>query len=162
MKPHLLERETKLYRPLPEIFAFFSNAENLGKVTPAEVQFTILTPFPIRMHIGTLIDYRIKLMGIPFFWRTVITDYDPPHRFVDQQLKGPYVFWHHEHSFEQKNGYVLMTDRVHYLSPGGFLEPLVDALFVKKQLDNVWAYRDKTFTELFGAHTAQTVQGLSV
>jgi ligand-binding SRPBCC domain-containing protein len=162
MKPHFFERETKLYRPLEEIFAFFSNAENLGKVTPDEVQFTILTPFPIHMQVGTLIDYRIKLMGIPFFWRTQISDFEPPHRFVDQQLKGPYVFWHHEHTFEQKDGYVLMTDRVHYLSPGWFLEPLIDALFVKKQLNTIWDYRDKTFNELFGAHTVSSVKNAAV
>ena len=155
MKPHLLVKEMKLYRPLEEIFDFFSNAENLEKATPADLSFSILTPLPIKMHIGTLIDYRIKLMGIPFFWRTQISDFEPPHRFVDQQLKGPYVLWHHEHIFEQKDGYVLMTDRVHYLSPGWFLEPMIDALFVRKQLEVVWAYRKKAFNGLFGEGVTQ-------
>jgi ligand-binding SRPBCC domain-containing protein len=162
MKSHVLERETKLYRPLEEVFDFFSKAENLNKVTPSDLSFVILTPSPIRMHVGTLIDYRIKLLGIPFFWRTQISDYEPPYRFVDQQIKGPYKLWHHEHTFEQKDGYVLMTDRVHYLSPGWFLEPFIDALFVRKQLENVWAYRDKVFTELFGKDMVPPAKNVTI
>ncbi len=153
LKPHVLEFETKLYRPLNEIFDFFSRAENLDKVTPDDLGFSILTPTPIVMQVGTLIDYRITLMGVPFFWRTMISDWEPPHRFVDQQLKGPYVFWHHEHAFVQCAGYVLMTDRVHYLSPGGFLEPLVDRLFVRGQLNKMWKFRGETFAKLFGEKT---------
>jgi ligand-binding SRPBCC domain-containing protein len=155
LKPHVLEFETKLYRPLEEIFNFFSRAENLDQVTPDDLEFSILTPFPIVMKVGTLIDYRIKLIGVPFFWRTFISDWEPPHRFVDQQLEGPYVFWHHEHTFKQCDGYVLMTDKVHYLSPGWIFEPLVDSLFVRGQLNKMWAYRSKTFGELFGEHTVK-------
>jgi ligand-binding SRPBCC domain-containing protein len=157
LKPHILEFETKLYRPLDEIFNFFSTAENLDQVTPDDLGFSILSPLPIKMNVGTLIDYRITLMGVPFFWRTLISDWEPPYRFVDQQLKGPYVFWHHEHTFEQKDGYVLMTDRVHYLSPGWIFEPLVDSLFVRGQLNKMWAYRSKIFGELFGEHTGKAL-----
>ncbi len=153
LKPHVLEFETKLYGSLEDIFNFFSRAENLDEVTPEDLGFSILTPLPIVMHVGTLIDYRITLMGVPFFWRTMISDWEPPHRFVDQQLKGPYVFWHHEHTFVQRDGYVLMTDRVHYLSPGGLFEPLVDRLFVRGQLDKMWQFRGKRFAELFGEKT---------
>ena len=153
LKPHVLEFETKLYGSLEDIFNFFSRAENLDEVTPEDLGFSILTPLPIVMHVGTLIDYRITLMGVPFFWRTMISDWEPPHRFVDQQLKGPYVFWHHEHMFVQRDGYVLMTDRVHYLSPGGLFEPLVDRLFVRGQLDKMWQFRGKRFAELFGEKT---------
>lgn len=150
MQPHVLVQETKLYRPLQEVFDFFSRAENLNEVTPPELKFAILTPQPIKMNVGTLIDYKIAMMGVPFYWRTLITDWEPPYRFVDQQLRGPYVLWHHEHTFEQKEGYVLMTDRVHYLSPGWFLEPLIDKVFVRAQLDKIWAYRAKRFETLFG------------
>ena len=153
LKPHVLEFETKLYRPLDEIFDFFSRAENLDEVTPADLGFSILTPLPITMQVGTLIDYRITLMGVPFFWRTLISDWQPPHRFVDQQLKGPYVFWHHEHTFKQCDGYVLMTDKVHYLSPGGIFETLVDSLFVRGQLNKMWKFRGERFAELFGEKT---------
>lgn len=150
MKPHFFQYETMLFKPLEEVFKFFSSAENLNEVTPTKLSFSFLTPQPIGMHVGTLIDYRIKLMGIPFFWRTLITDWEPPYRFVDQQLRGPYVFWHHEHTFEDRGDHVLMTDRVHYLSPGWIFEPLIDKLFVKKQLEGVWAYRAEQFEKLFG------------
>ena len=155
MKPHFFQSETKLYRPLEEVFEFFSSAENLNQVTPPDLSFSFLTPRPIKMHVGTLIDYRIKLMGIPFFWRTLISDWEPPYRFVDQQIQGPYVYWHHEHVFEDKGEYVLMTDRVHYLSPGWIFEPLIDKLFVSKQLEGVWAYRAERFKELFGKKLVQ-------
>jgi ligand-binding SRPBCC domain-containing protein len=156
LKPHFLEFETKLYGSLEEIFNFFSRAENLDQVTPEDLDFSILTPSPIPAKMGTLIDYRITLMGVPFFWRTLISDWEPPYRFVDQQLKGPYVLWHHEHTFEQKEDYVLMTDRVHYLSPGWIFEPLIDRFFVRPQLDKVWVFRGKRFDELFGEKTVKS------
>ncbi len=161
MKPHVLEYETKLYRPLAEVFDFFSNAGNLETVTPPNVAFSILTPMPFKMGVGSLIDYRIKLMGIPFFWRTHISAWEPPYRFVDEQLKGPYVFWHHEHTFEDKGEYVLMTDRVHYLSPGLFLEPLIDKFFVRGQLESVWKYRGEVFEKLFGQKKVLDTEGVS-
>jgi ligand-binding SRPBCC domain-containing protein len=155
LKPHVLEFETKLYRPLDEIFDFFSHAENLDKITSSDLDFSILTPSPISMQVGTLIDYHIKLMGVPFFWRTLISDWEPPYRFVDQQLKGPYVFWRHEHTFVQHEGYVLMTDRLHYLSPGWIFEPLIDRLFVRPQIEKIWAFRRRCFDELFGEKTTK-------
>ncbi len=150
MQAHSLTFETKLYRPLDEIFNFFSNAENLTAVTPTDVEFSMLTPTPIKMHVGTMINYRIKLMGVPFFWCTHINMWEPPYRFADEQLKGPYVFWHHEHTFEQKEGYVLMTDKLHYLSPGWFLEPLINRFFVTPQIKKIWVFRDQQFKKLFG------------
>ncbi len=146
---HVLVSETKLYASLDDVFAFFSNAENLNEVTPPEVFFKIITPLPIAMQAGTFIDYRIKLSGIPFSWRTHIKAWNPPHSFIDEQVKGPYVRWHHTHSFEQKEGYVLMTDRVEYLSPGWFLESLVHNLFVKKRVEAIFAYREQVFKKLF-------------
>jgi ligand-binding SRPBCC domain-containing protein len=150
MKPHILHYETKLYRPLSEVFDFFSKAENLNEVTPPDLHFNILTPLPIDMKKGALIDYRIKLFGIPFGWRTLISAWEPPYRFVDEQIKGPYKLWHHEHTFEEKDGYVLMIDHVQYLSPGWFLEPIIDKLFVSKQLEYIWNYRAERFKVLFG------------
>ena len=151
MKPHFLEFKTQLYRPMQEVFEFFSNAENLNKVTPPEVSFSMLTPMPVKMQVGTLIDYRIKLSGIPFFWRTQISLWEPNEsRFVDEQVKGPYVFWRHEHTFEDKGGYILMTDRLHYLSPGWFLEPLIDKFFIRPRIEKIWGYRDQQFKTLFG------------
>jgi hypothetical protein len=149
MKPHALEFTTKLNASMDDVFQFFSRAENLNQVTPPELSFSILTPSPIPAQSGTVIDYRIKLMGIPFFWRTLISHVEPPNRFVDIQLKGPYLFWHHEHTFEDKGDHILMTDKVHYLSPGWFLEPLIDRLFVRPQLLKIWAFREKRFSEIF-------------
>lgn len=157
MKPHLLAFETKLHRPLKEVFDFFSNAENLNKVTPTEVSFSMLTPMPLKMQVGALIDYRIKLSGIPFFWRTQISVWEPPYRFVDEQAKGPYVFWRHEHIFEDKGDYVLMTDRLHYLSPGWFLEPLIDKFFIRPRIEKIWNYRDQQFKVLFGEKSSMAV-----
>ena len=154
MKPHCLEFKTKLHRPIDEVFAFFSNAENLNKITPLEVNFSILTPMPIKMQVGALIDYRIKLLGIPFFWRTQISVWEPTaYRFVDEQAKGPYVFWRHEHTFEDKGNYVLMTDRLLYVSPGWFLEPFIDTYFVRPRIEKIWAYREQQFNILFGEKT---------
>ena len=150
MKPHIFEFQTALYRPLSEVFEFFSHAENLNQITPTTLSFSILTPTPIPTKAGTLIDYYIKLKGIPFFWRTMITDWEPPYRFVDQQLKGPYVFWHHEHTFVEKDDHVLMTDRVTYLSPGLVFEPLLDKLFIRPEIEKIWAFRAERFKVLFG------------
>jgi ligand-binding SRPBCC domain-containing protein len=157
MQAHSLTFETKLYRSLDEIFDFFSNAENLNTVTPSEVEFSMLTPTPIKMNVGTMINYRIKLMGVPFYWRTHINAWEPPFRFVDEQLKGPYIMWHHEHTFVQKEGYVLMTDKLHYLSPGWFLEPLINQYFVTPQIKKIWSYRDAQFTKLFGEKTKDII-----
>jgi ligand-binding SRPBCC domain-containing protein len=146
---HVLRTETKLYGNIETIFDFFSKAENLNEVTPPELSFKILTPLPLDIKQGALIDYRIKLSGIPMRWRTHIKVWEPPYRFIDEQLKGPYRVWHHEHQFEQKDGYVLMTDTVHFLSPGWIFEPIVNALFVEPRVKSIFKYREGKFTTLF-------------
>lgn len=150
MKPHILETTTIIKRPLKEVFEFFSKAENLNRLTPPELEFKILTPIPIQMKPGALIDYRIKLNGIPFNWKTEICVWEPPYRFVDQQLKGPYVKWHHTHQFKElDNGHTEMIDRVEYLSPGWILEPIITNLFVKSKVEAIFAYRTKALKEIF-------------
>ena len=101
---HILTKTTVINKPLSEVFEFFSNAENLNKITPPDMQFKILTPLPIIIKKGTLIDYKIKVNGIPFNWQTEISEWEPNKRFVDKQLKGPYRVWIHEHTFEEKDG----------------------------------------------------------
>lgn len=149
MKPHILETVTIIKRPLSEVFDFFSRAENLSLLTPPELQFNITSPLPIQMKAGALIDYRIKLNGIPFNWKTEISEWTPPHRFADVQVKGPYVRWHHTHSFKEVNGVTEMIDTVEFLSPGWIFEPLINALFVERKVKQIFAYREEQLNKLF-------------
>ncbi len=149
MKPHILIRETILNGSIEEVFNFFCKAENLDKITPPILGFRIITPLPVEMKKGTLIDYKIKLNGIPFNWHTEITKWDPPHSFEDTQLKGPYKMWVHEHKFIERNNKTFMTDTVRYISPGGVFEFIPHNLFVKKKVNLIFDYRQKIFDELF-------------
>lgn len=149
MKTHSLIRKTIIKRPLHEVFGFFSKAENLNLLTPPELQFSILTPLPIEMKKGTLIDYKIKLNGIPFRWKTEISEWKLNDCFVDQQLKGPYRIWHHTHAFKSIPEGTEMTDTVKYLSPGWIFEPLIQFLFVKKKVEGIFDYRNSKLKEIF-------------
>jgi hypothetical protein len=149
MTPHIIVRKTVINRPIEEVFEFFSKAENLNLLTPPELQFKILTPLPIKMKAGTLIDYKIKLNGIPFLWKTEISTWKVNECFVDQQLKGPYRVWHHTHSFKSIDGGTEMTDEVKYLSPGWFLEPIIQVLFIKKKVESIFDYRNQKLKEIF-------------
>jgi len=96
---HVLERGTWIPRPIEEVNRFFSDVANLERITPPELRFRILTPLPVEIRLGALIDYRLSLFGVPFDWRTEITCWEPPQRFVDTQLSGPYRKWVHLHEF---------------------------------------------------------------
>ncbi len=146
MRPSLLERSTRVDRPLAEVFAFFADAANLEALTPDWLSFEILTPGPIPMAAGTLIDYRLRWRGIPMRWRTEITVWEPPHRFVDVQLSGPYRRWVHEHRFAVDDGGTVMTDRVEYAAWGG---RLVERLFVDRDVERIFAFREQRLAELF-------------
>ncbi len=111
MKEFLLETKLWLPRPRAEVFSFFASAHNLETITPPWLNFEVLTPAPIAMRPGTLIDYRIRIHGVPVRWRTEITSWQPPYQFVDEQLRGPYKFWHHTHTFEERDGGTLCIDR---------------------------------------------------
>ena len=104
MKYYDLDVEQFIDQPVDKVFEFFSRPENLEEITPPRLGFTIMTPSPIPMEKGSLIDYTMRILGFSVHWRTFITFYDPPHGFVDGQIKGPYVLWHHRHSFKDKNG----------------------------------------------------------
>jgi len=146
MKEFHLHTELWLPRPRHEVFPFFGEARNLETLTPPWLKFEVLTPAPIIMRPGTLIDYRIKIHGIPIRWRTEITEWDPPHRFVDNQLSGPYSLWHHTHTFEEKEGGTLCTDDVRYWPRGG---ALMNWLFVRRDVDRIFAYRRQRLLEIF-------------
>jgi len=142
-----LDRAQWLAQPIGTVFPFFAAAENLEAITPPWLGFKILTPQPIAMHAGTLIDYRIKLHGLPMRWRTEITSWEPPFKFVDAQLKGPYRRWIHTHTFEERDGGTLCRDHVEYAVPGGVV---IERLFVRRQVEAIFAYRQQVLTQRFG------------
>lgn len=151
MRVRTLMTELWLPRPLDEVFAFFSDAHNLDVLTPPWLHFRTLTPHPIDLRLGALIEYRIRWRGIPLFWRTEIAAWEPPRRFIDRQLKGPYSQWIHEHTFESHNDGTLMRDRVDYAVPGWFLEPTLDRFVVRPDVERIFAYRKAKMRELFPA-----------
>jgi ligand-binding SRPBCC domain-containing protein len=150
MKTFEHRSELWLSRPIYEVFAFFSNAANLEQLTPAWLHFHILTPQPIPMAIGTRIQYRLRLHGFPIRWESKITAWEPPQRFVDQQLRGPYRLWYHEHTFLERGGRTCVRDRVTYAVFGG---ALVNSLFVARHIQRIFAYRTQRLSELFPAAT---------
>lgn len=151
MKLRHIELETWVERPLNEVFEFFSLAENLQALTPDFLSFEILTPLPVEMRKGTLIDYRIRLGLFPMKWRTLISAWEPPYRFIDEQLKGPYRRWVHEHTFESHDGGTLIRDRVEYAVPGYVLEPLIHRLFVAPRLRQIFDFRADAIKRRFSS-----------
>lgn len=146
---HTLEYETRVPAPLEEVFAFFSEAQNLQRLTPKSLHFEILTPLPIAMGPKVLIDYRLRLLGIPFKWQTEITVWEPGMRFMDVQRKGPYMLWEHEHLFEADREFTKMTDKLRYAVPGGPLAPLITSLFVKKRVEEIFSFRNEAILSIF-------------
>lgn len=139
---HLLERSQHIERPIEEVFAFYGDARNLERITPPLLGFEVTTPGPIEMGAGTLIEYRLRLHRVPVRWRTRIEAWDPPRRFVDVQVKGPYSLWEHTHTFtEDGSGATLIEDRVRYSIPFGPLGELADRLLVQRDLRQIFDYR---------------------
>ncbi len=134
-------------RPLAEVFEFFADACNLQELTPPFLHFEVVTPSPIPMHVGTTIDYRLRMHGLPMKWRSLISAWEPPYRFVDEQVRGPYAFWNHEHTFEEQHGGTLIRDVVDYGVPGGWL---VHSLLVRRDLTAIFRYRTQQMEQLFG------------
>ncbi|HEX9792699.1 MAG TPA: SRPBCC family protein [Planctomycetota bacterium] len=150
MTSHHLSTRCEVPRSLVEGFPFFADARNLDQITPSWLDFKVLTPEPIEMAVGTLIDYRLKVRGVPIRWRSRISAWEPPHRFVDEQVKGPYRHWHHEHLFEACAGGTLIRDEVDYAVHGGWFEPLIHKLFVKGDVERIFAHRGKALAAIFG------------
>lgn len=138
--------EIWLPRSIDDVFRFFADARNLQRITPPWLNFRVLTPDPIRMQVGTLIDYRLRIHGLPIRWQSEITAWDPPHRFVDEQRRGPYRRWLHEHTFLLSGGGTLVQDRICYDVPGG---RLIQRLFVRRDLERIFAHRRAALTAIF-------------
>ena len=145
---YLLESSLLIPRPLSELTAFFGDPNNLDSLTPPWLNFRILTPQPIDMCVGALIDYQIRIHGIPIRWRTEITAWEPPHRFVDEQISGPYRLWIHEHTFKEVDGGTLCGDRVAYWPRGG---AFAHWLMVRRDILRIFTYRADRLRALFPA-----------
>lgn len=143
------QTEVILNAPKDEVFSFFSKAENLCLMTPNWLKIKILTPTPISIKKGYLIDYRIKILSIPVKWKTEITCWEPPDLFIDEQIKGPYKIWKHKHQFIEHNNQTKMIDRVQYQVPGWFLSPIVHKFFVRNAVKNIFEFRSDVIRKLF-------------
>jgi ligand-binding SRPBCC domain-containing protein len=146
---YILRKSITVPGTVESVFEFFNRPENLEKLTPANLKFNILTPSPVAMHNGAVFDYTIGLFGIPMRWTSIITDYDPPFRFVDIQLKGPYAYWHHKHSFESKSDGVEVIDEIHYEIGFSLLGKVVLRPIIQRQLDGIFAFREHVIKKLF-------------
>ncbi len=141
-----LEATLVLPRSRESVFPFFADAANLETITPPWLRFRILTPHPIEMRRGALIEYRLHLYGIPMRWLTEITAWEPPCRFVDEQRRGPYRKWIHEHTFTERDRGCEVIDFVKYAVPGG---ALIDRLFVGRSVRQIFDYRTRKLAEIF-------------
>ena len=147
----VLRARQRLMKPRDALFPFFADAANLGRITPPEMHFEIITPAPIVMRAGTLIDYQIRTWGIPLRWRTEITAWNPPLEFVDTQVRGPYAEWVHRHRFiDLGSGTTLMEDVVAFRLPLGRLGAVAGPV-VRRQLRRIFEYRRAAVSALLDA-----------
>jgi ligand-binding SRPBCC domain-containing protein len=146
-----LEATQFLPHPREIVFQFFADAYQLEAITPPWLRFVVLNPPPITMQVGLRIDYRLRLHGLRIRWQSAISAWEPPVRFVDEQLRGPYRRWHHEHRFEPIDGGTLCRGVVDYEVPGG---RFVDRLFVRRDLREIFRFRQHKLAELFAAGRA--------
>ena len=151
MREELFLAVQDLPAPRDQVFAFFSDPANLEALTPPWLAFEVLTPAPLPRGEGAVFDYRIRVRGLPIRWRTLIESFVPGERFVDRQIAGPYALWHHTHRFEDRpGGGTRMTDQVRYRLGWGPLGRLVAALWVRRDVERIFAYRRKILAERFG------------
>lgn len=146
MKVREYKSEIWLPQPPEEVFPFFADAANLETITPPLLHFKILTPAPITMREGTLIDYKLRIHGLPLKWRTRISAWQPPHRFIDEQIRGPYRQWIHEHTFQPVDGGTLARDVVRYAVPFDFL---VHLWLVRPDVESIFRYRSEVLRKCF-------------
>jgi ligand-binding SRPBCC domain-containing protein len=149
MADHVLEARVWLGRPRPDVFAFFADPANLARITPPSLGVQLLTRDPA-MGAGAVLDYRVRWLGLPLRWRAFVREYDPPFRFLDVQLLGPYARWEHRHRFLEEDGGTVVEDRVVYRLPLGPLGRALHAAMVGRQLREAWDYRRRRLGELLG------------
>jgi ligand-binding SRPBCC domain-containing protein len=149
MADHVHEARVWLARPRPEVFAFLAEPANLVRLTPPGLRLRLLTPMPT-LAAGAVLDFRLRWLGLPLRWRAYVREYDPPYRFVDVQVRGPWARWEHRHLFLEEGGGTWVEDRVTYRLPLGPLGRTVHAALVHRQLRALWAYRQRRLGELLG------------
>ena len=147
---HVFEQSQYVPRPREELFRFFLDPKNLGRITPRQLHFEILASTTQEVTEGTLLDYRLRLFGVPFRWRTLIESFESGVSFVDTQLKGPYRLWRHTHRFTDEGSGTRMDDRVEYELPLGPLGSLAHVLFVRRQIGEIFGFRRGFIAEHFG------------
>ncbi|HEY5318511.1 MAG TPA: SRPBCC family protein [Solirubrobacteraceae bacterium] len=150
MSVHRLEREQLVPRALPEVFEFFSRAGNLERITPPWLSFGLITPEPIELRSGTLIEYRLRVHGLPLRWVSRIEEWEENRVFVDRQLQGPYGLWHHRHEFAAIPQGTRVRDHVDYALPFGLLGDLVHSAVVRRDLTRIFDYRNQAVARLLG------------
>jgi len=140
---HVLRREQRLEAPPEAVFPFFADARNLEAITPPLLRFRLLTPDPISMGAGTFLQYALRLRGVPVRWDTLIQEWEPPHRFVDVQVRGPYRLWHHTHELEPLDGgaATLMRDTIRYAIGFGPFGEIARRALVLRDLEAIFAFR---------------------
>ena len=148
-----LKRNQFIPQPIDIVFSFFSKPENLEIITPKNLHFSILTSMPINMKTGQVIDYLIRLKGIKIRWSSLITSYEPPHSFVDEQIRGPFSNWIHSHIFKEKNGGTIIIDQIDYSIPFGLIGGIANYIFVEKDLGYIFDYREKAIMDIFNNHS---------
>jgi len=146
---HVLEREQLIPAPLEETFRFFQDPRNLAEITPGWLNLKIVHVDGLPVRAGSTFEYRIRWLGVPVRWRTLITEYEPGKRFIDVQTGGPYRSWRHEHVFEERRGHTTMRDRVEYELPLRFLGTIAHKLLVARQLRYIFDYRAARIREVF-------------
>ena len=150
MADHVIESRVWLARSRPEVFAFFADPRNLVQLMPPRLRLRIVTP-TTTLAAGVVLDLRVAWLGIPVPWRVYIREYDPPHRFVDVQVRGPWARWEHRHLFLEADGGTWVEDRLTYRPPMGPLGGAAHALGLGRQVRALWAYRQRRLGELFAA-----------
>ncbi len=153
-KKYKLKYEQIIEQPIEKVFDFFSRAENLERITPHWLKFKIITPIPIKMQVGTLIDYKLKIKGFPVKWRTAITNWDPPYEFNDEQLKGPYRSWVHRHHFVKlSENETKVIDTIEYSVWGG---SFINWLLVSRDVQSIFKFRKVALDALLNPYPPMT------
>ncbi len=148
-KIYTFKKEQFVASDIDTVFEFFSRPENLEKITPKKMGFNIITPKPIEMKEGAIIDYTVKILGVPMRWRTIISSYKKNEYFVDEQLKGPYSYWHHKHYFKVVDGGVMIIDEITYALPLEAFRLIVHPLIIKPQLNEIFDFKFQTIQDKF-------------